>query len=52
MKKKQKKKSPLSSLPRGPEWGRGRPTQVHADRRTRRRRSRGDQRRRALEEEF
>lgn len=45
-----KKKTLLSALPRGHAWGQGRATQVHGDRRTKRGRSRGDARRRALRE--
>lgn len=47
---KRKKKSLLSALPRGHAWGQGRATQVHGDRRTKRSRSRGDARRKALRE--
>lgn len=53
MKKKEKgkKKDLLRSLPRGHAWGQGRATQVHGDKRTKRRRSRGDALRAALREE-
>lgn len=35
-----KKKSPLKSLPRGHEWGLGRSTEIHQDRRSKRKRTR------------
>lgn len=50
MNRRRKRKGLLASLPRGHEWGQGRPTLVHGDRRTKRARSRGDQRRKALRE--
>lgn len=51
MKKGKKKKELLRSLPRGHAWGQGRATQVHGDKRTKRRRSRGDALRATLREE-
>jgi hypothetical protein len=51
-KKQKSEKSVLQSLPRGHEWGRGRPTVVHGDRRTKRQRTRGDAKRAALKREL
>lgn len=51
MGRKKKHKSLLQSLPRGHEWGRGRATQVHGDRRTKGERTRGDANRAAIRRE-
>lgn len=51
MGRKKKNKSPLQSLPRGHEWGQGRATQVHGDKRTKRQRTRGDADRAAIRRE-
>lgn len=47
-----RKKPILRTLPRGHEWGQGRPTVVHGDRRNKRKRTRGDARRAAIEREL
>lgn len=46
-----RKKPILRTLPRGHEWGQGRATQVHGDRRTKRERTRGDANRAAIRRE-
>lgn len=51
MKRKKILKNLLQSLPRGHEWGQGRATQVHGDKRTKRQRTRGDADRAAIRRE-